>query len=117
MPPNINSVTGLGAERPSTGAETLIEIRRRQTERLREAQAETDKSIEVVEGADKTDEALNDPAKTENPLYRVNLNPNTGRLTTEVLDKITGDVILRIPPEYAGSVEAEKNDESRGEDI
>jgi len=117
MPPNINGVNGLGAERPSTGAETLIEIRRRQSERLRAAQAETDKSVEVVEGADKKDEALNDPARTETPLYRVNLNPDTGRLTTEVLDKITGAVILRIPPEYAGSVEAEKHDDSQGEDI
>ena len=100
MPPNVNGLTGVGAERSTTGAENLQEIRQRQAERLRVAGAESSTTTEVVEGVGKKDEALNDSERPETPLYRVNLNPDTGRLMTEVLDKTTGDVILRIPPEY-----------------
>lgn len=32
--------------------------------------------------------------------YRVMLDPETQRLYTEVIDKQTGDVLLRIPPAY-----------------
>ncbi|MBK3737211.1 hypothetical protein GAY29_29980, partial [Azospirillum brasilense] len=39
------------------------------------------------------------------PPYRVNLDPGTGRLSTEVLDTHTGEVILRIPPSYADPAE------------
>jgi len=46
--------------------------------------------------------------------YRVQLDPETSRLFTEVLDPRTGSVILRIPPGYAPSEEAESRDADPG---
>ncbi|MFM2045419.1 MAG: hypothetical protein RLY86_3995 [Pseudomonadota bacterium] len=39
--------------------------------------------------------------------YRVQLDPETSRLFTDVLDPRTGGVLLRIPPGYAPSEAAE----------
>lgn len=43
--------------------------------------------------------------------YRVQLDPETSRLFTEVLDPRTGGVLLRIPPGYSPSESAEQTGE------
>ncbi len=42
--------------------------------------------------------------------YRVELDPETSRLFTEVIDPRTGNVLLRIPPTYVPSDEATRDD-------
>ncbi|PWC37801.1 flagellar protein FlaG [Azospirillum sp. TSO35-2] len=103
MPTPINGVTGPTSERAPASADLIAEARQRQADRLRAAQAETTKPAEVVERTAKSDAAENDgknDRKVAVQPYRVNLDPDTRRLYTEVLDTATGDVIMRIPAGY-----------------
>lgn len=100
MASNITAITGVNADSLPTSADVISEARKRQTERLRAAQAANEKVTEVVEQSESEDGVSTATARDPNPRYRVNLDPGTGRLNTEVLDSLTGDVILRIPPTY-----------------
>ncbi|WP_114861975.1 hypothetical protein [Azospirillum brasilense] len=103
-------VSGVNGERGTASADLIAEARQRQADRLRAAQAEAVKATKVVEESRASAEADNgrrpDPILPDPiPPYRVNLDPGTGRLSTEVLDTHTGKVILRIPPSYADPAE------------
>ncbi|NUB15966.1 hypothetical protein GAY28_27405 [Azospirillum brasilense] len=103
-------VPGVNGERGTASADLIAEARQRQADRLRAAQAEAAKATEVVEETRASPEPDNrrqpDPILPDPiPPYRVNLDPGTGRLSTEVLDTHTGEVILRIPPSYADPAE------------
>jgi hypothetical protein len=100
MPTPVTGVNGPGAERATASADIIAEARQRQTERLRAAQAETVKPAEVVEAGTRSETAGNDRKAAVQP-YRVNLDPDTRRLYTEVLDTETGAIIMRIPAGYA----------------
>lgn len=121
MPTPVTGVNGPGAERATASADVIAEARQRQADRLRAAQAETAKPAEVVEAAARSDAAENDRKAVDRKAvdrkaeerkatvqpYRVNLDPDTRRLYTEVLDTETGDVIMRIPASYADPEPAE----------
>ncbi|WP_353861756.1 hypothetical protein [Azospirillum formosense] len=98
-------VSGVNGERGSASADLIAEARQRQADRLRAAQAEAVKATEVVEEAREPAESDNRSRPDPIPPFRVNLDPGTGRLSTEVLDTHTGEVILRIPPSYADPAE------------
>lgn len=98
-------VSGVNGERGTASADLIAEARQRQADRLRAAQAEAAKPTEVVEEARAPAESDNRSRPDPIPPYRVNLDPGTGRLSTEVLDTHTGEVILRIPPAYTDPVE------------
>lgn len=98
-------VSGVNGERGTASADLIAEARQRQADRLRAAQAEAAKATEVVEEARASAESDNSRQPDPIPPYRVNLDPGTGRLSTEVLDTHTGEVILRIPPSYADPAE------------
>ncbi len=117
-------VSGVNGERGTASADLIAEARQRQADRLRAAQAEAVKATEVVEEARASAESDNrrrpDPVLPDPiPPYRVNLDPGTGRLSTEVLDTHTGEVILRIPPSYADPAEdaAEESGRSKGPEV
>jgi hypothetical protein len=93
-------VSGVTGDRSAASADLIAEARQRQADRLRAAQAESAKPTEVVEAPKDSAEADNRTRPDTIPPYRVNLDPGTGRLSTEVLDTVTGEVILRIPPTY-----------------
>jgi len=99
MPTPVTGVNGPGAERAPASADVIAEARQRQTDRLRAAQAETAKPAEVVEAGTRSETAENDRKAAVQP-YRVNLDPDTRRLYTEVLDTETGAIIMRIPAGY-----------------
>ncbi|MBB3268588.1 hypothetical protein FHW79_006263 [Azospirillum sp. OGB3] len=98
-------VSGVNGERGTASADLIAEARQRQADRLRAAQAEAAKATEVVEEAKAPSESDGRTRPDPIPPYRVNLDPGTGRLSTEVLDTHTGEVILRIPPSYADPAE------------
>ncbi|OYD81123.1 hypothetical protein [Azospirillum brasilense] len=98
-------VSGVNGERGTASADLIAEARQRQADRLRAAQAEAAKATEVVEETRASAESDNRSQPDPIPPYRVNLDPGTGRLSTEVLDTHTGEVILRIPPSYADPAE------------
>ncbi len=104
MPTPVTGVNGPGAERSTASADLIAEARQRQADRLRAAQAENAKPTEVVEAGAKSDAAEKDRKAEERKAsvqpYRVNLDPDTRRLYTEVLDTETGAVIMRIPASY-----------------
>ena len=104
-------VSGVNGERGTASADLIAEARQRQADRLRAAQAEATKATEVVEESRASAESDNRSRPDPIPPYRVNLEPGTGRLSTEVLNTHTGEVILRIPPAYADPAEdaAEEN--------
>ncbi len=95
----LDGIGAAGVERGLTSADVIAEARQRQTERLQAAQAENDKTTEVVEGAEKGQRAAFPPRAEIQP-YRVQLDPGTSRIYTEVLNTETGEVIMRIPPTY-----------------
>ncbi|CAO3437416.1 hypothetical protein [Azospirillum doebereinerae] len=99
MPTPVTGVNGPGAERATASADIIAEARQRQTDRLRAAQAETAKPADVVEAGTRSETAENDRKAAVQP-YRVNLDPDTRRLYTEVLDTQTGAIIMRIPAGY-----------------
>ncbi|NUB35777.1 hypothetical protein [Azospirillum brasilense] len=98
-------VSGVNGERGTASADLIAEARQRQADRLRAAQAEAAKATEGVEETRASAESDNRRQPDPIPPYRVNLDPGTGRLSTEVLDTHTGEVILRIPPSYADPAE------------
>lgn len=99
MTNSVNGVAGANPDRGASSADVIAEARQRLADRLRAAQAENVKPDEVVEATARGDakEAPRDPAVQP---YRVNLDPTTRRLYTEVLDTVTGEVIMRIPAGY-----------------
>lgn len=105
MPNPVNAVTGVTGERSPASADIVAEVRQRQADRLRAAQAEGVKPTDVVEASDKGDTTSTAARREHIHPYRVNLDPDTGRLSTEVLDTATGDVIMRIPPQYIDPAE------------
>ena len=105
MPTPVTGVTGQSGERSVASADIIAEARQRQADRLRAAQAETTKPAEVVERTAKTDAAEAETKRATRP-YRVNLDPGTCRLYTEVLDTATGEVIMRIPAGYGSETDA-----------
>lgn len=105
MPTPVTGVTAPSGERSIASADIIAEARQRQADRLRAAQAETTKSAEVVERTAKTDAAEAEAKRATRP-YRVNLDPDTRRLYTEVLDTATGEVIMRIPAGYGAETDA-----------
>ncbi|CBS91048.1 hypothetical protein [Azospirillum lipoferum] len=105
----VAGVAGPSGERSPASADIIAEARQRQADRLRAAQAETTKPAEVVERSAKTDAAEAEPKHAVRP-YRVNLDPGTSRLYTEVLDTATGDVIMRIPASYGAETDAADED-------
>ncbi|MBY6265049.1 hypothetical protein EI613_24470 [Azospirillum sp. 412522] len=109
MPTPVTGVSGPSGERSTASADIIAEARQRQADRLRAAQAETTKPAEVVERTAKTD-ASEAEAKHATRPYRVNLDPDTRRLYTEVLDTATGEVIMRIPAGYGAETDAADED-------
>ena len=107
-------VSGVNGERGSASADLIAEARQRQADRLRAAQAEAAKATEVVEESRASAESDNRSRPDPIPPYRVNLEPGTGRLSTEVLDTHTGEVILRIPPAYPDPAELREAAEDGG---
>ncbi|MCW2239868.1 hypothetical protein [Azospirillum canadense] len=102
----VKALTSVGNERTAPGADLLAEARQRQADRLRAAQAESNNPTEVVEPAAAGAGAESEPQRAAIPPYRVQLDPDTLRLSTEVLDTATGEVILRIPPTYVDPQDA-----------
>ncbi|SMH62972.1 hypothetical protein [Azospirillum agricola] len=114
----LDGVGGAGTERGITSADVIAEARQRQMDRLKAAQAANDKPAEVVEGADKGQQAgipPRNPPRDDIQPYRVQLDPETQRLHTEVLDTETGRVIMRIPPTYV-EPDLHAEEASAGED-
>ncbi|MBK1840860.1 hypothetical protein JHL17_25995 [Azospirillum sp. YIM B02556] len=109
MPTPVTGVSGPSGERSTASADIIAEARQRQADRLRAAQAETTKPAEVVERAAKADPAEAEAKHATRP-YRVNLDPDTRRLYTEVLDTATGEVIMRIPAGYGAETDAADED-------
>lgn len=109
MPTPVAGVTGPSGERSAASADIIAEARQRQADRLRAAQAETTKPAEVVERTAKPDAAEAEAKHAARP-YRVNLDPDTRRLYTEVLDTATGEVIMRIPAGYGAETDAADED-------
>lgn len=107
MPTPVAGVTGPSGERSIASADIVAEARQRQADRLRAAQAETAK---VVEPIAKTDAAEAETKQHASQPYRVNLAPGTCRLYTEVLDTMTGEVIMRIPAGYGAETDAADDD-------
>lgn len=106
MPTPVTGVAGPSGDRPVASADIIAEARQRQADRLRAAQAETTKPAEVVERTAKPEAAEAEPKHAARP-YRVNLDPDTQRIYTEVLDTATGEVIMRIPAGYDAGTGAE----------
>lgn len=106
-------VSGVNGERGTASADLIAEARQRQADRLRAAQAEAAKPTEVVEETRAPAESDNRSRPDPIPPYRVNLDPGTGRLSTEVLDTHTGEVILRIPPAYTDPAEDAADESGR----
>lgn len=100
MPSPVNAITGISGDRSPTSADVLAEAQQRRIDRLRAAQAANVKPTDVVEKTAKSESAPATVAKEGQLRYRVNLDSTTGRLTTELLDSETGEVILRVPPTY-----------------
>lgn len=100
MPSPVNAITGVTNERSPTSADVVAEAYQRRIDRLRAAQAANSKTTDVVEKTAKSDTAEASVTKEGALRYRVNLDSTTGRLTTELLDSDTGEVILRVPPTY-----------------
>lgn len=96
----VNGVAGIGSERAAPAADMVAEARQRQADRLRAAQAESTSPTDVVEPTATSAATESEPRREAIPPYRVQLDPDTLRLSTEVLDTETGEVILRIPPTY-----------------
>jgi len=110
MPTPVTGVTGPSGDRPTTtSADIIAEARQRQADRLRAAQAETTKQAEIVERTAKADASEAEAKHAARP-YRVNLDPDTRRLYTEVLDTATGEVIMRIPAGYGAETVAADED-------
>lgn len=107
MPTPVTGVSGPGSERPASSADTIAEARQRHADRLRAAQAEAEKPTEVVEETARAAEAELSSRSDIQP-YRVNLDPETARLYTEVVDTETGAIIMRIPAAYVAADEAEE---------
>lgn len=83
------------AERPLSPVDASAELRQRRAEQARESQAPDREPAPEEPGRSPVAE----PARKEAIApYRVTLDPETSRLTTEVLDTETGRVLLRIPP-------------------
>lgn len=106
MPTPVTGVAGPSGDRPVASADVIAEARQRQADRLRAAQAETTKPAEVVERTARPEAAEAEPKHAARP-YRVNLDPDTQRIYTEVLDTATGEVIMRIPAGYDAGAGAE----------
>lgn len=105
MPAPVNGITGATGDRSPASADIVAEARQRQADRLRASQAENTKPTEVVERGEKSEETTTAPRREPiPPPYRVNLD-DAGRLTTEVLDTETGEIIMRIPPTYVDPAE------------
>ncbi|MBP2308114.1 hypothetical protein GBZ48_11685 [Azospirillum melinis] len=114
MPTPVTGVTGPSGDRATTtSADIIAEARQRQADRLRAAQAETAKPVEAAEraqqAAGKADASEAEAKHAARP-YRVNLDPDTRRLYTEVLDTATGEVIMRIPAGYGAETDAADED-------
>lgn len=110
MPTPVTGVTGPSGDRPTTtSADIIAEARQRQADRLRAAQAETTKPAEIVERTAKAEPSDVEAKHAARP-YRVNLDPDTRRLYTEVLDTATGEVIMRIPAGYGAETDAADED-------
>jgi uncharacterized FlaG/YvyC family protein len=108
MPSNINGISGVNPERSPASADVLAEARQRQTERLRAAQAANAKPTEVVEKAAKSEPSPTPASDSRQSRYRVTFDKTSGRMSTELVDAETGDVIVRIPPKYVSPEDALK---------
>lgn len=86
----VNPVNGPGERQPSA-AEAALQARDRRVERARQEEQEADAAARPP--------GRPAPAEPVRP-YRVTLDPGTRQLYTEVLDRRTGEVVLRIPPRY-----------------
>ncbi len=104
MPQPVNGITGVSGDRSPASADVVAEARQRQAERLRAAQAESEKPTEIVEATAKSDRTAPSQRDAIQP-YRVHLDPATRRLYTDVIDMETGEVIMRIPPTYVDPAE------------
>jgi hypothetical protein len=86
----VNPVNGPGERQPSA-VEAALQARDRRLERMRPEEREADAAARPSAGPV--------PPEPVRP-YRVTLDPGTRQLYTEVLDRRTGEVVLRIPPRY-----------------
>ncbi|WP_207477333.1 flagellar protein FlaG [Arenibaculum pallidiluteum] len=103
MAKSIEPVSGVTTERSNPGVDAVLKARERQAELDRVKSEEVAASGPAEEGAADTSGSRRDPQVRP---YRVSLDPDTKRLTTEVLDRETGEVILRIPPRYVDPEDA-----------
>lgn len=92
----VNGVNGPAGERPASPVEAALEARDRRLERSRREERGADAA---AAGTGTGTAAKPAPAEPVRP-YRVTLDPGTRHLYTEVLDRRTGEVVLRIPPRY-----------------
>lgn len=95
--PPVTGPAAPNADRPLSAAEAAAELRQRRAEQAREARS-TDREEPPPEEPVRTPVAESARKDAIRP-YRVTLDPETSRLTTEVVDTQTGEVLLRIPPE------------------
>lgn len=92
--PPVNSASGVGPDRTPAAADAAAELQRRRMEKARESKEAKEAPPEEPARTPVAESAR----KEEIRPYRVSLDPETSRLTTEVVDTETGRVLLRIPP-------------------
>jgi hypothetical protein len=61
--------------------------------------------------------AASEPPLSEHrfPAYRTTVDPKSGLMTTDVLDTLTGEVVMRIPSDYTGEADAAAEDDAEGD--
>jgi hypothetical protein len=104
MPNSVKGVDGIGKDRSVSPVEAAMEARERRVAQAKEEKLRAELAERRGEGAP---DAANPSAAVQGtavveriPPYRVQLDPGTKHLYTEVLDTSTGEVVLRIPQGY-----------------
>jgi hypothetical protein len=107
MPNSVKGVDGIGNDRSVSPVEAAMEARERRVAQAKEEKLRAELAERRGEGAPGAADAANPSTAVQGvtaveriPPYRVQLDPGTKHLYTEVLDTSTGEVVLRIPQGY-----------------
>lgn len=103
MPDSVKGVAGPGDDRTVSPVEAAMEARERRAQQMREEKLRAERAERAAEGASSSRapaQAAGVPEPQKIPPYRVQLDPGTKHLYTEVLNTTTGEVVLRIPQGY-----------------
>lgn len=106
MPNSVKGVDGIGNDRSVSPVEAAMEARERRAQQAREEKLRAELAERRGEAAPGAADAARAAAAAQGaaveriPPYRVQLDPGTKHLYTEVLDTSTGEVVLRIPQGY-----------------